>query len=454
MRISVIGLGKLGSPLAALLAARGYEVVGADTNSTPVAALAARRAPVEEPGLQELIDAAGSLRATTNVSSAVADTDVTFVVVPTPTGPNGIFNNKYLLKAIKDIGLGLKAKDSYHLVVITSTVMPGSTGGPIREALEATSGRKLGDRLGLCYNPEFIALGSIIHDMTHPDLILIGKSDACAGDMLTSIYTTLCGNVGTIKRMNFVSAELAKMAVNSFVTTKISFANMLGEICSSLPGADAQAVTAALGCDSRIGGKYLAPALGYGGPCFPRDNVALATMARDLGVRADIAEATDVVNRRQVDRIVRLIEDLLPEGTVGILGMSYKPHTSVIEESQSVAIASKLAARGYRVLISDPAALGPASSVLGDLALPVADASECASMVDLLIVATPWPEYRTLSPTSLRRPGRRPFVLDCWRILPAADFSATATLIYPGHSMSDVEGDLGGRDFRLRSIGN
>ena len=419
MRVSVIGLGRLGSPLSALLAARGFYVIGADNNPAPVAALAAGSAPVEEPGLQALIDeGAGKLYATADVASAVTDTDVTFVVVPTPSGRDGIFTNKHVLKAMQDIGAGLSQKHGYHLVVITSTVMPGSTGGPIREALEASTGRKLGERLGLCYNPEFIALGSVIHNMVHPDLILIGESDRRAGDVLAAIRAKLSGSAATVQRMNFVNAEIAKMAVNSFVTTKISFANMLSEICMRFPAADAQSVTAALGCDSRIGKKYLTPALGYGGPCFPRDNVALATMARQLGVSADIAEATDTINRRQVDRIVSLVESLEPRGTVGILGLAYKPHTSVIEESQSIALAAKLAARGYRVLVSDPEALGAASALLGDQATAVSDAEECASLSDLLIIATPWPAYKALSPRALQREGRQPFVVDCWRICP------------------------------------
>ena len=125
--------------------------------------------------------------------------------------------------------------------------------------------------------------------------------------------------------MNFVNAEIAKIAVNSFVTMKISFANMISDICDRLPGADATAVTNAIGCDSRIGGKYLAPALGYGGPCFPRDNAAFAAMANKVGASAELAEATDAINRRQVERVVGLVRSLLPGGTVGILGLSYKP---------------------------------------------------------------------------------------------------------------------------------
>ncbi len=230
------------------------------------------------------------LHATTDAADAVARTDVTFVIVPTPSGADGAFSNAHVIAAVRKIGAALRAKRSYHLVVITSTVMPGATGGPIREALEVAAGRTVGETIGLCYSPEFIALGSVIHDMLNPDFFLIGELDSRSGDMLERIYRAMCENGAPVQRISFVNAELAKIAINTYVTTKISFANMLSDICDHLPGADAVAVTAALGHDSRIGDKYLMPALGYGGPCFPRDTVALASMTRRLGVHADIVE--------------------------------------------------------------------------------------------------------------------------------------------------------------------
>jgi UDPglucose 6-dehydrogenase len=431
--VSVIGLGKLGSPLAAVLASQGFEVLGVDRNPKSVAALALGQAPVSEPGLQELLARARvPVGATTDIDAAVLRSDVTFVVVPTPTGPDGSFSNTHVLSAVRDIGTALRRKEGYHLVAIASTVMPGSTDGPIREALEDASGRRLGERLGLCYSPQFIALGSVIRDMLNPDLVLIGESDARAGDMLESIYQAACHNQPPVRRMNFVNAELTKIALNAFVTAKISFANMLSEICDQLPGADAAVVTSALGRDSRIGGRYLSPALGFGGPCFPRDNTAFATMAQRVGVRADIPEATDNINRRQLARITELVRGMMARGTVGILGLAYKPDTAVIEDSQGIAIASALADGGYRVLVSDPEALGAAAAVLGSKVEAVATAEECAGGVDLLIIATPWPCFRELPIRVLRRPDRRLPVIDCWRLLPPAEFADTVDLVYLG----------------------
>jgi len=433
MRISVVGLGKLGAPLVAVLASKGFEVVGVDRIPAQVSELRAGRAPVVEPGLEDLLAGSlGRIDAAIDIQSSIATSEVTFVIVPTPTGSDGRFSIAHVISAIREIGTALRSKAGYHLVVITSTIMPGSTGGPIRQALETSSGRQVGSDLGLCYNPQFIALGSVISNMLRPDFILIGESDARAGDLLTSIYERICDNRPHIQRMNFVNAEITKVSVNTFVTAKISFANMVSDICDRLPGADASTVLKAVGCDARIGGKYLSPALGYGGPCFPRDNAAFATMARAVGAQADIAEATDAINKRQPARVISLVQRLLPRGTVGVLGLSYKPATNVVEESQGLAIASQLAAAGYRVLAYDPQAGDAGKSVLTDKVEIMAQAKTCAEMADLLIIATPWPAFKDIPREALRRPNGLMFVIDCWRVLPPSNFADVVDLIYLG----------------------
>lgn len=418
MEIAVIGLGKLGSPLAAVLASRGHTVIGVDLNPAAVQALNAGRAPVVEPGLQErLAMAQGRLRATTDFNDAIAATDISFVIVPTPSGPDGAFTNRFVIDAVKRIGAALKLTSRYHVVNITSTVMPGSTGGEIRAALEAASGRKVGIDAGLTYNPEFIALGSVVRDLLHPDMVLIGESDPRAGDVLEGAYKLTVPENTPVQRMNWVCAELTKIAVNTYVTTKISYANMIAEMCEQLPGADVDVVTRALGRDSRIGSKYLKGALGYGGPCFPRDNVALATLARSLGLRADVAEATDAINRRQVDRVVRLVTRLAPDPTtVAVLGMSYKPDTPVVEESQGVMIARALAAAGHAVLIADPVALDSATAVLGDTVTPMSTAEAAVAAAAVIVVTNPDRSFAALAPQAFA--GKA--VVDCWRILPEA----------------------------------
>lgn len=425
MRLSVIGLGKLGSPLAAVLASKGHEVIGVDLNSHFVDAINSGKAPVAEPRLQELIDASGNrLTATTDYETAILASDLTFIIVPTPTDSNGVFTNKYVLESLKKIGEALKKKNQYHVINITSTVMPGSCDGEIRTALEAASGRTVGKDVGLCYNPEFIALGSVVHNMLFPDMILLGESDARAGEMLESVYKTSCENNPPVMRMSLINAELTKISINTFVTTKISYANMLADICERLPGADVDVVTTAVGMDSRIGRKYLKGALGYGGPCFPRDNIAFAKLAHNLGARPDLAEATDRINDYQIDRLEEKAKRLLAgKKHVGILGLSYKPDTPVIEESQGIALATRLADGGLTVTVYDPAALENAMVELKDKVIAVGSAEDCIKGADLVIVMTAWPQFKDIPSAAFSRSSERISVLDCWRVLPVHDLA-------------------------------
>jgi UDPglucose 6-dehydrogenase len=421
--------------MAAVMAGKGHTVVGVDVSSTAVSALNQGRAPVNEPGLDELIRRNSErLSATTDCAQAVAATDVTFIIVPTPSEPDGAFSLRFVLAAGESIGQALGAKDAYHLVVLSSTVMPGSTGGLLLPVLERSSGKRCGVDFGLCYNPEFIALGSVIHDMLHPDLVLIGESDTRSGDILEQLYHGLCQSQPSVARMNFVNAELAKLSVNTFVTTKISYANMLAQVCETLPGADVAVVSRAIGADSRIGTKYLKGALGYGGPCFPRDNVAFSALARRNGVCAALAEATDDLNRRQVPRLTKMILDRLPAGgTSGIAGLSYKPDTDVIEESQGLLLAKELLARGVSLVVYDPAAMDKARPALVGRVRFANSLADCAGESDVLAITTPWREFQSLSPEALRSVNGRPkTVIDCWRILPKEDFEPTVDYVTLG----------------------
>jgi UDPglucose 6-dehydrogenase len=418
MKLSVVGLGKLGAPLAAVLASRGHTVVGVDANPEAVERINRGEAPVRETGLQELLDTCRArVSATTDTEAAAAATDATFVIVPTPSGVDGAFSHDFVLDAVARIGRGITRKAQRHVVVVTSTVMPGATGGPIAAALESASGLEVGDGVGLCYSPEFIALGSVIRDMTHPDFCLIGESDAASGDVLAAILLSIVGDSVPMMRMNLVNAELAKIAVNTFVTTKISFANMLAEICERLPDGDAQVVTDAIGLDGRIGQRYLQGATGYGGPCFPRDNRAFAVAAASVGAQADIAAATDSINRRQVDRIVeRSLRHVNGRGRVAVLGLSYKPQTQVVEASTGVALASALSEKGVRVTVYDPAAMEEAERVLGTRVAYAESAARCVREADVTVIATAWPEFSQLDAVDFTV-GGRPVVIDCWRVL-------------------------------------
>lgn len=386
-------------------------------------------APVYEPGLNELVKAARArLTITQDAETAVRVSDVTFIVVATPTDGNGRFSTRCVLEAAEPIGRAIAVKTEPHLVVLTSTVMPGTTEHELKPLLEEWSGKRCGRDFGLCYNPEFVALGSAIHDLLNPDFVLIGESDPVSGERLAALYRRVCENGPVIARMGFVNAELTKLAVNTFVTTKITFANMLARMCERLPGADADLVTAALGLDSRIGCKYLKGAIGYGGPCFPRDNVALATLGRALGTPAPLAEATDRFNREQVRWLAELVKQRVPHGgRVAILGLSYKPNSDVVEESQGWLLAQSLLRDRVAVTAFDPAAIENARKLLvGDAepgspiaTVPIAFASsitECIADSDVVVVTTPWDAFRQLTMADFARNGSPRVLIDCWRL--------------------------------------
>jgi UDPglucose 6-dehydrogenase len=434
VNISVVGLGKLGSPMAACYAAKGFRVVGVDLNAAFVDKIQRREPPVFEPGLADLLARCGdNLTATTDLAEAVRTTDVSFLIVPTPSEASGAFSMKHLIAAGHTIAQALRDKSKYHVVVVTSTVMPGDTLGTFVPVLEAGSGKRCGVDFGVCYSPEFVSLGSVIRDTLHPDFLLIGESDERAGEVVAAITSSVVENQPRIMRMNFVNAELCKLALNNYVTMKISFANMLAGLCEKLPGGNVDAITTALGLDSRIGGKYLRGAVGFGGPCFPRDNHALISLANSVGVAVPLPVATERINRLQMHRLTSLVcEHLPPAGTVSILGLAYKPDTNVIEQAQGVELADYLSRMGVEVCVFDPCAQETTRAVLGDRITYADSARICAQMADVLVVTTPAHAFRDVTPADVTRTEFPVTLIDCWRMFDRADFAPVCTYIGVG----------------------
>ncbi|MEX0269689.1 UDP-glucose/GDP-mannose dehydrogenase family protein [Leptolyngbyaceae cyanobacterium UHCC 1019] len=441
--VSVVGLGKLGVPMVACLAEKGFTVIGVDVNPVAIDQVNAGKAPVQEPGLDEMLYRNREhIRATADYADAIAQSDVTFIIVPTPSEADGGFSLKYIHAVLDPIGKSIRHKNTFHLVVITSTVMPGATGSEIKAALETASGKTCGEGFGLCYSPEFIALGNVIHDMLNPDFILIGESDPKSGAMLEEIYLQMSNGNPPVSHMNLVNAELAKISVNTFVTTKISYANMLSEICERIPGADVDVVTNAIGQDSRIGKKYLKGATGYGGPCFPRDNVAFGVIAHSVGANPAIAVATDEINRNQATRLANhLLPKLTSTSKVGILGLSYKPDTNVIEQSQGLALAKELLSQGFSVVLYDPLALENVQQILGDQPEYADSAKDCVQRVDAVVITTSSKEFQTLVPedfVSNNSSAKLKLLLDCWRVLDRSQFSQVCEYLALGVGSTTV----------------
>lgn len=426
MNLSVIGLGKLGACSAAAFAAKGHKVIGVDLNPDYVAAINSGRAPVVEPLLQEYITkSSGRLRATQSFEEAMHESDMTFLIVPTPSQPDGHFSDKYLQDALSQLAPGLKKPGKgFHVFVITSTVSPGTTDKVLIPLIESVSGKKLNVDFGVSYNPEFIALGSVVRDFLNPDMLLIGESDKRTGDLVSAAYETSCDNRPYYARMSLISAEITKISLNSYITMKITFANTLADICEAIPGSQVDLITAALGADKRVSPYYLRGGLPFGGPCFPRDNRAFAAFAALHGIDALAAKTTDRLNEQYVEKIVKKVELTLKKShanKLSILGLAYKPDTPVLEESASIKIVERLAAQsGIQMMVYDPVAMDTGRAALGSKVQYASSVRECMAFAPLCLITTQSKEFKEINSSCIAHNPTT--VIDCWRLLDPAKF--------------------------------
>jgi UDPglucose 6-dehydrogenase len=437
--ISVIGLGKLGGTMAACFASSGFNVIGVDINPEVIDALNNGKAPAQEKGLSQLVsENKKKIRATDDINDAINNSDISFVIVPTPSDEDGKFSLEYAKNAFKEIGLALRKKNNYHTVVMTSTVLPGSMRFGLLPILEEYSKKKCGNDFGLCYNPEFIALGSVIYDFLNPDFYLLGQFDEKSGDMLQKVHNQVSKNNAPVKRMSIENAELAKISLNSFVTLKISFANMMAEFCEKIPGGNVDIISDALGMDKRIGRSYLTGGFGFGGPCFPRDNVALSYIAKELNVDSSILVANDKYNKSLPLRQILNFKEHLPiDATIGVLGLAYKPLTHVTEESSGVNLCNTLVEDGYKVVGHDSLAIDDAKKALNPMVKLSNSLTKVLQECDVIIVTIASEEYKKMSVEQILMGKEKVVVIDIWRILPHLDLESRIKYIPIGVNLKN-----------------
>jgi len=342
--ISIIGVGKLGLCLALNLERKGYSIIGVDISEDYLKSLNDKTFNTSEPYVNEYLQESQNISFTTDLKTALQN-DVLFIVVRTPS----TYDWKYDHTDIENITnqlISFGKQPTRKDLIINCTTFPGYCD---------TLQEKLKDyNYFVSYNPEFIAQGTIIRDQVHCDTVLIGEADEYAGELISGIYNEMVESTPMHARMSRTEAELTKLSVNCFLTTKISYANMVGDIANRL-GCDAFKVLEAIGTDSRIGNKYLKPGFGFGGPCFPRDNRALAKCGEEVGVDAVISKATDEMNEKhlqyQIEDFVKSNPDM--SKTVKIDFITYKKDSILIEESQQLKFALKLKELGYKIKILD-----------------------------------------------------------------------------------------------------
>jgi nucleotide sugar dehydrogenase len=341
--VSVIGIGKLGICFALNLEKCGYNVIGVDIDKNYVNLINEKKLKSYEPYVEEYLKSAKHFYATTDLKKALAS-EVIFILVQTPSLPNGKYDQSYVEKIIDEL-ISLNVKKPTKHIVISCTVDPGFC-DKVAKRLEPLN-------YTVTYNPEFIAQGSVIADQQNPDMILIGTNSKEAADILEEIYRKMCKNKPSFKRMDRLSAEITKIALNCFITTKISFANSIGDLCEKI-GADADKVLDAIGSDSKIGNKCLKYGFGYGGPCLPRDNRAILAFASDNGIDLLISKATDETNEAHLDfQYAQYVANYDKNHPIVFDGITYKKNTVILEESQPLKLAIKLAKNGYTVVVRD-----------------------------------------------------------------------------------------------------
>ena len=343
--IAVLGIGKLGLCFALNLEKAGYRVIGVDIDQEYVDKINQKTLTSHEPDVENHLRSSQNFHATTSLSEVLqSGCSILFIMVATPSTPEGGYDHSQVDRIIEEL-LQHKTSGFRHELIIGCTTMPGYC-DRVAEKMKDTN-------YAVSYNPEFIAQGSIIHDQQFPDQVLIGEADREAGDKIEALYRQLCKNEPAICRMDRLSAEICKLATNCFLTTKISFANSIGDLATSV-GADADKILSAIGADSRIGSQYLKYGFGFGGPCFPRDNRALGKFASDNGYELLISQSTDEVNQRHLDfQFHHFLQRYHPQKTIVFDHVSYKKGSVLTEESQQLALAVKLAKAGRRVLVKD-----------------------------------------------------------------------------------------------------
>jgi UDPglucose 6-dehydrogenase/GDP-mannose 6-dehydrogenase len=436
MRIAVIGGGPVGLVSGSALANVGHEVTVVDIDRQRADKIGRGEPPFHEPGLPELLRRVvdgGHLRSSVSAATAVRGAEVVLICVGTPSGEHGA-DLSALRAASADVGRGLKGREDYSVVLVKSTVPPGTTTHVVAPIVRAES--ELGaDLLGFGMNPEFLREGVAVDDMLQPDRIVLGIDDDRARPVLEAMYRPFGAPLVFTSPSG---AEMAKYASNALLATLISYSNEIAQLCEEEAGIDAQEVMRAVHLDRRFRPppsrpeapstitSYLLPGLGYGGSCFPKDTAALAAWARERSIRTPILDAVREVNALRPRRVLSLLRSRLElrGARVAVLGLAFKPETDDLRESRSLDFARLLADEGADVQACDPVAGAAAGELLRGVATIRPDAESALTGADAAVLATAWPAYVALDPARVRAIMRRALIVDARRGLDARAWAA------------------------------
>ena len=429
-RISIVGTGYVGLCTAIGFATKGYKVITSTHNPEKAASINKGNPPFYEPSIKKSLQKVvknGYLKCVTDYKETILNTDITFIATATPSQPNGSINLQHIKNSAREIGESLNKKDTYHLVVVKSTVIPSTTQNIIKPTIEKHSNKKCGEGFGLCMNPEFLREGSALQDTLNPDRIIIGEHDKKSGDILEKLYRNFYGKqMPPLVRTNLPTAELIKYASNAFLATKISFINFIANLCQKIPEADVKTVAKGMGLDKRIGSLFLNAGLGYGGSCFPKDLKALIAYSKTLDCNPQLLQAVENINESQPYKAIELSKNFLGNlkgKKIAILGLSFKPNTDDMREARSIPIINQLLNEGAEITAYDPAAVPNAKTIFKNKIEYASSLIKCLKDTDCCILVTEWDEFKKLRPEDFTKNMRQPILIDGRRIYNSKIFS-------------------------------
>jgi UDPglucose 6-dehydrogenase len=424
LRITVIGIGYLGLTQAVCMADMGHQVLAIDTDNEKIARAAAGELPFFEPGLEPLLRKnieAGRLRFTNSWAEIGEFGEVHFLCVGTPQAEAGNADLRYVHAATDALAAHL---DKDCLIVGKSTVPVGTARALLARARAAAPA---GDGVDLAWNPEFLREGHAVQDCLTPDRFVFGVTSDAAVAVLRQVYAEPLGSGIPALRMDLETAELVKVAANSFLATKISFINVMAEMCEAV-GADVTQLADAIGLDERIGRKFLSAGLGFGGGCLPKDIRAFGATAREkgIGLLVDLLGTVDAINLSRRERVITMARESVGGNLAGkriaALGIAFKPNSDDIRDSPSLDICGRLASEGAVVSVHDPVAMDNAKRARPDLRY-ASSVSEAAEGADLVLHLTEWSDYRAIDPVALARVVAQPILVDARSVLNTALWS-------------------------------
>ncbi len=402
MKIAIIGTGYVGLTTGTCFAEVGHHVICVDSNADKVAMLQRGEIPIYEPDLAPLVDSnvsAGRLFFTTDLAYAVHESQVIFIAVPTPPQEDGSVDLSYIEAVSRQIAEVIQPEHNYRIIVDKSTV-PVSTGSKVAQVMLRYAARDV--NVDIVSNPEFLREGSAVHDLLHPDRVVIGTDSPRAMDMMKRVYQPFNA---PIVEVDLCSAELIKHAANSFLAMKISFINAVANVCEAA-GADVEKVALGIGMDKRISRSFLHAGLGYGGSCFPKDVKGFIHVADSLGAPMSILKEVELINSQQLERFINRVRDklwVLRNKRIAVWGLAFKQNTDDVRESVSIKLIKRLCEEGAEVRAYDPQATETARGELeGYNCTIVNDMYDCAKDAEVLIVATEWKEFSTADLVKLR----------------------------------------------------